>query len=154
MKAQENAQKNGVIKKEIPSLRWYIQYLTELAEKEGLSKDIVGREDFLRRGEEWYAKYSNTICEQLMSMGVSCDWDRKAFTMDEKLSKAVRHVFVEYYKKGYIYKGKRVVNYCPSCRTTISDNENVYKEFDTKLWYIKYPFADGSGSVTVATTRT
>ncbi len=129
------------------------EVLCKTLAKEGLSKDIVGREEFLRRGEEWYSKYSNTICEQLMSMGVSCDWDRKAFTMDENLSRAVRHVFVEYYKKGYIYKGKRVVNYCPSCRTTISDNENVYKEFDTKLWYIKYPFADGSGSVTVATTR-
>ena len=129
------------------------EVLCKALAKEGLTKDMVGRDEFLRRGEEWYAKYSNTICEQLMSMGVSCDWDRKAFTMDENLSRAVRHVFVEYYKKGYIYKGKRVVNYCPSCRTTISDNENVYKEFNTNLWYIKYPFVDGSGSVTVATTR-
>ncbi len=129
------------------------EVLCKAIAKEGLTKDMIGREEFLRRGEEWYAKYSNTICEQLMSMGVSCDWDRKAFTMDENLSRAVRHVFVEYYKKGYIYKGKRVVNYCPSCRTTISDNENVYKEFNTNLWHIRYPFADGSGSVVVATTR-
>jgi len=129
------------------------EVLCKAIAKEGLTKDMIGREEFLRRGEEWYAKYSNTICEQLMSMGVSCDWDRKAFTMDENLSRAVRHVFVEYYKKGYIYKGKRVVNYCPSCRTTISDNENVYKEFNTNLWHIRYPFADGIGSVVVATTR-
>lgn len=129
------------------------EVLCKAIAKEGLTKDMIGREEFLKRGEEWYAKYSNTICEQLMSMGVSCDWDRKAFTMDENLSRAVRHVFVEYYKKGYIYKGKRVVNYCPSCRTTISDNENVYKEFNTNLWHIRYPFADGSGSVVVATTR-
>ena len=129
------------------------EVLCKALAKEGLTKDMVGREDFLRRGNEWYAKYSNTICEQLMSLGVSCDWDRKAFTMDENLSRAVRHVFVEYYKKGYIYRGKRVVNYCPSCRTTLSDNENVYKESNTNLWYIRYPFVDGNGEVIVATTR-
>ncbi len=122
-------------------------------EKEGLTKEQVGRENFIRRGWDWYKEYGNIICEQLMSMGDSCDWDRKAFTMDENLSRAVRHSFVEYYNKGYIYQGKRVINYCPKCRSSISDIENEYKEQTTKLWHIRYPLEDGSGEVVVATTR-
>ncbi|MCI8555308.1 MAG: valine--tRNA ligase [Clostridia bacterium] len=129
------------------------QVLVKHLKSEGLSKEGVGREEFLKRGWDWYRQYTHVICDQLKKLGVSCDWDRLAFTMDENLNHAVRHVFCEYYKQGLIYKGKRVVNYCPSCKTTISDNENVYVEQNTYLWYIRYPFADGSGEVVVATTR-
>lgn len=129
------------------------EVLVKALKKEGLSKDLVDREEFIKRGEKWYADYGDLIKLQLQKLGISPDWDRTAFTMDENLCAAVRHAFVEYYKKGYIYRGKRSVNYCPSCRTTISDNENVYVEQNTFLWHIRYPFADGSGEVVIATTR-
>lgn len=122
-------------------------------EAEGLSKAAIGREKFIERGWQWYKLYGDTICDQLKMIGISCDWDKKAFTMDENLNKAVKHSFVEYYKKGYIYKGKRVINYCPHCKSSISDIENEYKEQTTKLWHIRYPYEDGSGSIVVATTR-
>lgn len=120
---------------------------------DGLKKEDIGREKFLEMGWDWYKKYGNIIVDQFKALGISCDWSRLAFTMDENLNKAVRHVFCQYFGEGLIYKGKRVVNYCPSCKTTISDNENIYIEQNTFLWYIRYPFADGSGYVTVATTR-
>ena len=129
------------------------QVLVKDLKRNGLSKESVGREEFLRRGWEWYDKYTHVICDQLKKLGISCDWSRLAFTMDDVRSRAVRHVFCKYYDEGLIYKGKRVVNYCPSCRTTISDNENVHIDQNTFLWYIRYPFADGSGEVVVATTR-
>lgn len=129
------------------------EVLVKALKKEGQSKESLGRDAFLERGWQWYQEYGNIIVEQLKMLGVSCDWNRKAFTMDENLNRAVRHVFVEYYNQGLIYRGTRVVNYCPSCRTTISDNENVHIDQTTCLWYIRYPFADGSGDVTVATTR-
>ncbi len=129
------------------------QVLVKHLKSEGLSKEGVGREEFLKRGWDWYRQYTHVICDQLKKLGVSCDWDRLAFTMDENLNHAVRHVFCEYYKQGLIYKGKRVVNYCPSCKTTISDNENVYVEQNTYLWYIRYPFADGSGCSSNYKTR-
>ena len=120
---------------------------------DGLKKEDVGREKFLEMGWQWYKEYGNIIVDQLKNLGISCDWSRLAFTMDENLNKAVKHVFCQYFNEGLIYKGKRVVNYCPNCKTTISDNENVHIDQNTYLWYIKYPFADGSGYVTVATTR-
>lgn len=120
---------------------------------DGLKKEDVGREKFLEMGWDWYKKYGNIIVDQFKALGISCDWSRLAFTMDENLNRAVKHVFCQYFNEGLIYKGKRVVNYCPNCKTTISDNENVYIEQNTYLWYIRYPFADGSGYVTVATTR-
>lgn len=129
------------------------QVLVKDITKQGLTKEGLGREEFLKRGWDWYGKYTHVICDQLKMLGVSCDWSRLAFTMDDNLNHAVRHVFCEYYNQGLIYKGKRVVNYCPSCKTTISDNENVYVDQNTYLWYIRYPFADGSGEVVVATTR-
>ncbi len=129
------------------------EVLCKALRKEGLSKDEIGREEFLRRGFEWYGQYGDLIKLQLQQLGISPDWDRLAFTMDDNLCAAVRHAFVEYYRKGYIYRGKRSVNYCPSCRTTISDNENVYVDQNTFLWHIRYPFADGSGEVIIATTR-
>ena len=127
--------------------------VVEALKKEGLSKDNISREEFLKRGWEWYKKYGNIICEQFKELGISCDWDRLAFTMDDNLNEAVKTVFVDYYNHGYIYKGKRVVNYCPNCRSSISDIENVYKEQETKLWHIRYPFEDGNGGIVVATTR-
>lgn len=129
------------------------QVLVKDLKRNGLSKESIGREEFLKRGWDWYGKYTHVICDQLKKLGVSCDWNRLAFTMDENLNRAVRHVFCQYYKEELIYKGKRVVNYCPSCKTTISDNENVHIDQNTYLWYIRYPFADGSGEVVVATTR-
>ena len=122
-------------------------------EKEGLKKQEIGRDAFIKRGWEWYKNYGDIICDQLKQIGISCDWDRKAFTMDENLNRAVRHSFVEYYKKGYIYKGKRVINYCPKCKSSISDIENEYKDQTTKLWHIRYPLEDGTGEIVVATTR-
>lgn len=129
------------------------QVLVKSLKNQGLSKEGIGREEFLKRGWDWYRQYTHVICDQLKMMGVSCDWTRLAFTMDDNLNHAVRHVFCQYYNEGLIYKGKRVVNYCPSCKTTISDNENVHIDQNTYLWYIRYPFADGSGEVVVATTR-
>ncbi len=129
------------------------QVLVKDLKRNGESKESIGREEFLKRGWQWYGKYTHVICDQFKKLGVSCDWNRLAFTMDENLNRAVRHVFCQYYKEGLIYKGKRVVNYCPSCKTTISDNENVHIDQNTYLWYIRYPFADGSGEVVVATTR-
>lgn len=129
------------------------EVLVRTLKKEGLTKEGIGREEFLARGKKWYAEYGDLIKLQLQKLGISPDWDRTAFTMDENLCAAVRHAFVQYYKKGYIYRGKRVVNYCPSCKTTISDNENVYIDQNTYLWHIRYPFADGSGDVIIATTR-
>ncbi len=122
-------------------------------EKEGLTKEQIGREKFIERGWQWYKLYGDTIYNQFMNLGISCDWDRKAFTMDENLNRAVKHSFVEYYKNGYIYKGKRVINYCPHCKSSISDIENEYKEQNTKLWHIRYPFENGEGGIVVATTR-
>ncbi len=127
--------------------------LAKKLKQQNLTKEEVGREEFLKLGWKWYKDYGNIIVDQLKSVGLSCDWNRLAFTMDENLNRAVRHVFVDYYNKGLIYKGTRVVNYCPNCKTSISDNENVHIDQVTNLWYIKYPFADGSGYVTVATTR-
>lgn len=121
--------------------------------KEGLTKEGLGREKFTERVWDWYHEYGDTICKQLMKIGVSCDWEHKAFTMDERLHRAVRHSFVEYYKNGLIYKGKRVTNYCPHCKTAISDVENIYKEQKTKLWHMFYKLENGNGGVVVATTR-
>ena len=129
------------------------EVLCKTLKNQGLTKEQVGRENFISRGEKWYAQYGDLIKLQFQKLGISPDWDREAFTMDENLCAAVRHAFVEYYKHGLIYRGKRSVNYCPSCKTTISDNENVYVEQNTFLWHIRYPFADGSGEVVIATTR-
>ena len=127
--------------------------IVDALEKEGLTKEQVGREKFIERGWQWYKDYGNAIYDQFKQLGISCDWDRCAFTMDENLNRAVKHAFVEYYKKGYIYKGKRVINYCPHCKSSISDIENEYKDQNTKLWHILYRFEQGNGGIVVATTR-
>lgn len=127
--------------------------IVEQLEKEGLSKKALGREGFLERAWAWKEKYGGRIIEQLKSLGCSCDWTRLAFTMDERCSRAVRHVFVKLYEKGLIYRGDRIINWCPSCKTALSDAEVDYEEHDSYFWHIKYPFRDGSGYVIVATTR-
>ena len=121
--------------------------------KEGLTKEDVGREGFLERTWEWRRLYGGRIVEQLKRLGSSCDWDRERFTMDEGLSKAVLEVFVRLYNKGLIYKGERITNWCPKCNTSISDIEVEYEEQEGSFWHIRYPLADGSGSLTIATTR-
>jgi valyl-tRNA synthetase len=113
----------------------------------------IGREEFLKRVWEWKEKYGNTIILQLKKLGCSCDWTRTSFTMDENYSLAVRTAFVKLYNQGLIYKGRRIVNWCPRCLTSLSDLEVEHKEVSGRLWYIKYPFSDASGFITIATTR-
>ncbi len=125
----------------------------ELRTKEGLSRYDLGREKFLERVWDWKHKYGNRIVEQQKKLGSSCDWDRARFTMDEGCSKAVREVFVSLYEKGLIYKGSRIINWCPNCVTALSDAEVEYVDKPGHLWHIRYPLADGSGEVVVATTR-
>ena len=121
--------------------------------KEGLTRYDLGREKFLERVWDWKNKYGNRIVEQQKKLGSSCDWDRARFTMDEGCSKAVREVFVSLYEKGLIYKGSRIINWCPHCVTALSDAEVEYVDKPGHLWHIRYPLADGSGEVIVATTR-
>ena len=124
-----------------------------LRKEEGLTRHDLGREKFLERVWDWKEKYGNRIVQQQMKMGASCDWDRSRFTMDEGCSKAVRETFCELYDKGLIYKGSRIINWCPHCLTALSDAEVEYTDKPGNLWYIRYPLADGSGDIVVATTR-
>ena len=125
----------------------------ELRTKEGLTRYDLGREKFLERVWDWKHKYGDRIVEQQKKLGASCDWDRARFTMDEGCSKAVRETFCELYEKGLIYKGSRIINWCPHCITALSDAEVEYVDKPGHLWYIRYPLADGSGDLVVATTR-
>ena len=128
--------------------------IVEKLKKEGISKEDLGREGFLEKAWEWKKEYGGTILKQLKKLGCSCDWDRERFTMDEGLSNAVKHVFVNLYNKGLIYKGKRMINWCPYCNTSISDAEVEYEEEATHLWHIRYPIKGQEGKyVVVATTR-
>ena len=120
---------------------------------EGLDKREIGREEFLRRAWEWKKQYGGRIVEQLRTLGSSCDWSREAFTMDENLSAAVLEVFCKLYDKGLIYRGDRIINWCPTCGTALSDAEVEYSEKDSFLWHFRYPLKDGSGYIEVATTR-
>ena len=121
--------------------------------KEGLTRYDLGREKFLERVWDWKNRSGNRIVEQQKKLGASCDWDRARFTMDEGCSKAVREVFVSLYEKGLIYKGSRIINWCPHCVTALSDAEVEYVDKPGHLWHIRYPLEDGSGEVVVATTR-
>ena len=125
----------------------------ELREKEGLSRYDLGREKFLERVWDWKHQYGNRIIEQQKSMGVSCDWDRNRFTMDEVCAKAVRETFCELYDKGLIYKGNRIINWCPHCRTALSDAEVEYKDMPGSFWHIRYPIEDSDEEFIIATTR-
>lgn len=120
---------------------------------EGLDKREIGREEFLRRAWEWKKQYGGRIVEQLKTLGSSCDWSREAFTMDENLSAAVLEVFCKLYDKGLIYRGDRIINWCPTCGTALSDAEVEYSEKDSFLWHFRYPLKDGSGYIEVVTTR-
>ena len=125
----------------------------ELRVKEGKTRYDLGREKFLERVWKWKEEYGNRIVQQQKKMGVSCDWSRARFTMDEGCSKAVRETFCELYDKGLIYKGSRIINWCPHCVTALSDAEVEYVDKPGHLWHIRYPLSDGSGDIVVATTR-
>ena len=125
----------------------------ELRKNEGLTRYDLGREKFLERVWDWKHKYGDRIVEQQKKLGASCDWDRARFTMDEGCSRAVREAFCELYDKGLIYKGSRIINWCPHCLTALTDAEVEYQDKPGHLWYIRYPLADGSGDLVVATTR-
>ena len=125
----------------------------ELREKEGLTRYDLGREKFLERVWDWKNQYGNRIIEQQKSMGVSCDWDRNRFTMDEVCAKAVRETFCDLYEKGLIYKGNRIINWCPHCRTALSDAEVEYKDMPGHFWHIRYPIENSDEEFIIATTR-
>lgn len=127
--------------------------IVEAMHEEGLTKEQIGREEFLKRAWAWKDKFGGRIEQQLRKLGVSCDWDRERFTLDEGCSKAVREVFCRMYEKGLIYRGERIVNWCPHCKTTISDAEVEFEEKDGSFWHLRYPFKDGSGYLELATTR-
>ena len=127
--------------------------IVEAMRKEGVSKQDLGREKFLERAWEWKKQYGGRIVEQLKKLGTSCDWSRERFTLDEGCSEAVKEVFVRLYEKGLIYRGERIINWCPHCKTSISDAEVEYSEQAGHFWHINYPLADGSGFVEIATTR-
>ena len=121
--------------------------------KQGITKEMLGREKFLQEINAWYDEYKNTITDQFKTMGYSCDWDRLAFTMDEQNNKAVRWVFVHLFKKGWIYKGKRVVNWCPHCKSSISDAEIDFKEVPSHFWHLRYQIEGTNDYLELATTR-
>lgn len=124
-----------------------------LRQEEGKTRHDLGRDAFIARVWQWKEKYGGIIFNQFQKLGLSCDWDRSRFTMDEGLSRAVRKVFVEWYQAGLIYRGNRLINWCPASMTALSDEEVIYKEQNSKLYFFRYPLADGSGHVVVATTR-
>ena len=121
--------------------------------KEGLTKEELGRERFLQRAWDWRAQYGGRIVTQLRKLGSSCDWSRERFTMDEGCSRAVKEVFIRLYEKGLIYRGSRIINWCPKCKTALSDAEVEYEEHPSHLWHIRYAAEDGNGEIVVATTR-
>ena len=125
----------------------------ELRVKEGLTRYDLGREKFLERVWDWKHKFGNRIVEQQKKLGASCDWSRARFTMDEGCSKAVKEVFVRLYEKGLIYRGERIINWCPHCKTSISDAEVEFDEHDGNFWHLRYPLTDGTGELRLATTR-
>ena len=127
--------------------------IVEAMRKEGITKEDIGREKFLERAWDWKKQYGGRIVSQLKKMGSSCDWDRERFTMDEGCNKAVKEVFVKLYNKGLIYRGERIINWCPHCLTSISDAEVEYEDQKGHFWHLRYPFADGSGYINLATTR-
>ncbi len=127
--------------------------IVERMRGEGISKDDIGREEFLKRAWDWKSEFGGRIIEQLKRLGSSCDWSRERFTMDDGLSEAVQEVFIRLYKKGLIYRGERIINWCPHCLTSISDAEVEYQDKQGSFWHLRYPLADGSGHLMLATTR-
>lgn len=127
--------------------------IVEAMRKEGISKDDIGRDGFLERAWKWKEQYGGRIVSQLKKMGSSCDWDRERFTMDKGCNEAVKEVFVKLYDKGLIYRGERIINWCPHCLTSISDAEVEHEDQAGHFWHIRYQLADGSGYIELATTR-
>ena len=127
--------------------------VTNQLKEEGIDKKKLGREGFLKRTWQWKEEYAGTIENQLKQLGISCDWDRERFTMDEGCSKAVEEVFINLYKKGYIYKGSRIINWCPKCKTSLSDAEVEHEEQEGHFWHIKYPIVGTDRFLEIATTR-
>ncbi len=127
--------------------------IVEAMKKEGLTKEEIGRDAFLERAWDWKRQYGGRIIEQLKKLGSSCDWERERFTLDEGCSRAVREVFCNLYESGLIYRGERIINWCPHCLTSISDAEVEYEEQAGHFWHLRYPFKDGSGYLELATTR-
>jgi len=134
------------------SIATEVKIVNKMAE-EGISKEDIGREGFMKRAWEWKEEYGGRIIEQLKKLGSSCDWERERFTLDEGLSDAVLEVFIKYYEKGYIYKGSKIINWCPVCQTTISEAEVEYEEKHGHFYHIKYPIVGEDGFVQLATTR-
>ena len=124
-----------------------------LKETENVTRDQLGREEFIRRVWQWKEEFGGKIIRQLRTLGCSCDWERERFTMDEGLSQAVRKVFVELYRKGYIYRGQRMINWCPAAKSALSDEEVIYKDVPGKFYYFRYPLSSGEGYLLLATTR-
>jgi len=135
------------------SIATEVKVLESIKEETGLTKRDIGREEFLKKAWQWKDKYESRILDQLKKLGSSCDWSRTRFTMDEVCSRAVREVFVSLYEKGLIYRGDRIINWCPDCNTALSDAEIEHKEQKGFLWYIKYPIKNEDGYVVIATTR-
>ncbi len=127
--------------------------IVEAMRKEGISKEDLGREKFMERAWEWKKQYGGRIVQQLKKLGSSCDWERERFTMDEGCSQAVKEVFIKYYEKGLIYRGERIINWCPKCKTSLSDAEVTYEDQAGHFWHLRYPLKDGSGYLELATTR-
>ena len=127
--------------------------IVEDMKKNGITKDDLGRDGFLERAWQWKETYGGRITAQLKKLGASCDWSRERFTMDEGCSQAVQEFFINLYDKGLIYRGERMINWCPYCLTSISDAEVEHEDKEGHLWHVKYPLADGSGYIQVATTR-
>ncbi|MDO4731296.1 MAG: valine--tRNA ligase [Clostridia bacterium] len=128
--------------------------IVEAMKEEGITKQQIGREEFLKRAWAWKEKYGGTIIQQLKKLGSSCDWDKERFTLDEGCSKAVKDVFIKLYEKGLIYQGERIINWCPHCKTSISDAEVEFKELDGSFWHLRYPIVGQEGRfIELATTR-
>ena len=127
--------------------------IVEAMRKDGVSKEQIGREKFLERAWDWKRQYGGRIVEQLKKLGSSCDWTRERFTMDDGCSEAVQTVFMQLYEKGLIYRGERIINWCPHCKTSISDVEVEYEDQQGSFWHLRYPLKDGSGWLNLATTR-
>ena len=135
------------------SIATEVKVVERIKEQEGKTKYELGREEFLKRAWAWKEQYGGRIIEQLKKLGSSCDWSRERFTLDEGCSEAVREVFVRLYEKGLIYRGERIINWCPHCKTSISNAEVDYENQKGHFWHIRYPLVGGGGYVEVATTR-
>ena len=135
------------------SIATEVKVVEKIMKEEGKSKDEIGRDEFLERAWEWKAEYGDRIVDQMKKLGSSCDWTRERFTMDEGCNKAVTEVFVKLYEEGHIYRGNRLINWCPDCKTSLSDAEVEHEEHKGNFWHVRYPIKDGTGFIEIATTR-